>query len=138
MAYMSQERKKGIAAKLKAALEGTGIKYSLAVRNGSTLVCTISKAQIDFLANYNAAMASNPYKSQHWMPAEKHLDVNPYHWRDYFTGDVLNIIGRIMACLNDGNHDRSDLQSDYFDVGWYVDLQIGKWDKPFELIGGEG
>ena len=36
--------------------------------------------------------------------------------------------------MNDGNHDRSDPQSDYFDVGWYVDVNIGKWNKPYTLV----
>jgi hypothetical protein len=33
-----------------------------------------------------------------------------------------------------GNHDRSDIQSDYFDVGWYVDINIGRWNKPYALV----
>jgi len=32
-----------------------------------------------------------------------------------------------------GNHDRSDIQSDYFDVGWYKSVNIGKWNKPYEV-----
>jgi hypothetical protein len=32
-----------------------------------------------------------------------------------------------------GNHDRSDIQSDYFDVGWYVDVNIGSWNRPYEV-----
>jgi hypothetical protein len=33
--------------------------------------------------------------------------------------------------LNTGNHDNSDSQTDYFDVGWYVDVKVGKWNKPY-------
>jgi hypothetical protein len=33
--------------------------------------------------------------------------------------------------MNDGNWDKSDIQSDYFNVGWYVDVNIGKWNKPY-------
>jgi hypothetical protein len=35
--------------------------------------------------------------------------------------------------MNVGNHDRSDIQSDYFDVGWYVDVNVGAWNQPYEL-----
>jgi hypothetical protein len=35
--------------------------------------------------------------------------------------------------MNGGNHDNSDVQTDYFDVGWYVDVNIGSWDKPYTL-----
>jgi hypothetical protein len=33
----------------------------------------------------------------------------------------------------EGNHDNSDIQSDYFDVGWYVEVNIGKWNKAYDL-----
>jgi hypothetical protein len=32
-----------------------------------------------------------------------------------------------------GNHNRSDIMSDYHDVGWYVDINIGQWNKPYIL-----
>src|SRR5690606_40972107 len=44
---------------------------------------------------------------------------------------VADVMERIVAALNTGNWDRSDIQTDYFDVGHYVDLRIGTWDKPF-------
>jgi hypothetical protein len=25
--------------------------------------------------------------------------------------------------------------TDYFDVGWYIDIKIGKWDKPYNFTG---
>jgi hypothetical protein len=36
--------------------------------------------------------------------------------------------------MNDGNFDKSDIQSDYFHVGWYVSVNIGKWNKPYEVV----
>jgi hypothetical protein len=35
--------------------------------------------------------------------------------------------------MNMGNHDNSDIMTDYFDVGWYVDVNIGLWNKPYIL-----
>jgi len=32
-----------------------------------------------------------------------------------------------------GNHNNTDLMSDYFDVGWYISINVGKWDKPYEV-----
>jgi hypothetical protein len=32
-----------------------------------------------------------------------------------------------------GNHDKSDVMTDYFNVGWYIDINIGKWDKPYKV-----
>jgi len=33
--------------------------------------------------------------------------------------------------MNEGNHDNSDIMTDYFDVGWYISVRLGKWDKPY-------
>ena len=31
--------------------------------------------------------------------------------------------------MNVGNHDNSDPMTDYFDVGWYISVNLGRWDK---------
>jgi hypothetical protein len=36
--------------------------------------------------------------------------------------------------MNAGNWDKSDIQTDYFDVGWYIDVNVGRWDKPYALV----
>jgi len=35
--------------------------------------------------------------------------------------------------MNIGNFDKSDVQTDYFHVGWYMSVNLGKWDKPYIL-----
>jgi hypothetical protein len=44
---------------------------------------------------------------------------------------ALDFMKEIFVAMNDGNWDKSDIQSDYFNVGWYVDVNIGKWDKHY-------
>jgi hypothetical protein len=39
----------------------------------------------------------------------------------------------MLAIINKRNWDKSDIQTDYFDVGFYLTLSQGKWDKNFEL-----
>ena len=43
------------------------------------------------------------------------------------------ILKQIWDIMNVGNYDRSDIMSDYFDVGFYVSLNIGRWDVPYIL-----
>ena len=31
------------------------------------------------------------------------------------------------------NHYHSDAMTDYFDTAYYVNIHVGKWDKPYEL-----
>jgi hypothetical protein len=123
MAYMSQERKKELAPKIKEILKGYGLKGSLSVRHHSTLVLNISQGGIDFIAEHiNGAEITNGY-----------IQVNPFY-KNHFNGIAQKAIGRLIDAMNIGNHDNSNSQIDYFDVGWYIDINIGSWDKPYKLI----
>jgi hypothetical protein len=132
MAYMSQEKKKQIAAALKVAMKGTGIKYTLAVNHYSTLVMNIKSGPVDFIANAEAVAKSKP-RPDHFGPyvRPKSIQVNTYWYRDHFNGKSREILDKAIPVLNTGNHDNSDAQSDYFDVGWYVNVNIGQWNKPY-------
>lgn len=133
MAYMNQERKAAIAAELKRVIP-KGWKYSIAVRNHSTICLTIAAAPIDLLGAMKAASAERAQRqdSEDYLANASYANVNPYHWRD--GGLDPEVFGPIFEALNRGNHDRSDSMTDYFDVGWYVDVSVGRWNKPFQFI----
>lgn len=128
MAYVSQDLKAKLAPKIKAVLKKYGIKGSLAVRNHSTLVLNIKSGKIDFIKNFNDTV--DP-RGGRFTPAEGCIDVNPYWYHDHFSGKAKAFLGEVLAAMKEGNWDRSDIQTDYFDVGWYVDVNIGKWNKPY-------
>jgi len=129
MAYMSQDRKNKIAPKVKALLKKYRLKGSLSVRHNSTLVLTIRAGAIDFIGNYNETV-SQRYPDQN-RRAVNYIDVNTYYCDKYFSGVASDALCELIAAMNDGNHDNSDAMTDYFDVGWYVDVHVGKWDKPY-------
>jgi hypothetical protein len=135
MAYMSQEKKSKIAPVVKQILAKYGVKGSLAVSNHMTLVLNVKSGPIDFIQNYNDTAGNQP--GGYWWggAAIDCIDVNPYHYQSHFSGVAKNFLKEILTAMNDGNHDRSDVQTDYFDVGFYVDVNIGKWNKPYQLIG---
>ena len=54
MAYMNQEKKSKIAAALKGVVPD-GWKYSLSVRNHSTIVMTITAAPFDLIGAHKAS-----------------------------------------------------------------------------------
>lgn len=128
MAYMNQEKKARIKKLLDEKIKHYPIKYSLAVRNHSTIVLNISEGDIDFIGNYRQHL---PADSHRLRSNDQYLDVNPYHFRNDFSGIALEILEAAMEALNLDNFDKSDIQSDYFHVGHYVDINIGKWDKPY-------
>lgn len=132
MAHMNQEKKARIAAQIKPILKRYGVKGTLAVDNHSTLVLNIKSGTLDFIKNYNETTERRPGGFQNSSPAEKHISVNPYWYNDHFGDKVIKTFFKeVFKALNDGNHDRSDSQTDYFDVGWYVRLNVGKWNKPY-------
>ena len=139
MAYMSQERKQSLAPAIKAVLKKYGIKGSLAVRNHSTLVLNIKSGKIDFIENFIQTEANVPHGKKmgqdqiEYLRKNKSLDVNPYWYKEHFNGKALSFLKELFPLMNKGNHDNSDIQTDYFDVGWYVDVNIGKWNKPYVL-----
>jgi hypothetical protein len=123
MAYFSQETKKKMAPKVKALGLKYGVKMSMRVRHHSTVVVTVKSGAIDFIGNYVHGHA--------W---DKSIGINPYWYKDHFTGVPLKFLTELFAILKgEGWYDRSDAQSDYFDTAWYVDVDIGHWNKPYIL-----
>lgn len=130
MAYYSQERKKSVAPKVRALLKEYGLKGSLSVGNHSTVRLTIREGNMDVIANHLMTMKDSHKKTYHTIH-DSYLDVNVYWYKEHFSGKVLEFLEKVITVLNEGNHDRSDIMTDYFDVGWYVDVQFGRWDKPY-------
>ena len=133
MAYFNQDRKAEKSPAIKAILKKYNVKGSLAVRHHSTFVLNIKSGSIDFIGNFNKTVEARPGGFRNGNRAEKALDVNPYWYQEHFDGVALDFLKEIFAAMNAGNHDNSDSQIDYFDVGWYVDVNIGQWNKPYIL-----
>ena len=139
MAYFNQERKAERAPAIKSILKKYGVKGSLAVRHHSTFVLNIKSGPIDFIENFietdSNVMHGRKMSQDHidYIRKNRSVDVNPYWYQEHFNGKALDFLKEVFSAMNDGNHDRSDSQSDYFDVGWYVDVNIGSWNKPYEL-----
>lgn len=49
------------------------------------------------------------------------------------TPKAAAMFKRVIEIANTHNWDRSDIQSDYFDVNFYLHLEIGNWNKPFTV-----
>lgn len=134
MAYMSQERKAQIAPSVKAICKKYGVKATLSVRTHSTLALTVTQGDIDFIKNFNDVCGKNDTYKVRQPVTNNYLSVNPYHYRNHFTDRALKFLTEVHTAMMQGNHDRSDIQSDYFDVGWYVDINIGRWNRPYALV----
>ena len=130
MAYMNQEKKAKIAAAIKPLLAKYKLKGTLSVRNNMSIVLTIKSGSIDFIGNFNAYNANN----NRFNPATNSIDVNPYWYKDHFDGIAKEALSEIVPAMYSADYyDNSDIQSDYFDTAYYIDVNVGKWDKPYEF-----
>ena len=134
MAYYSQERKKSIQPAIKALLKEYGLKGSLSVEHHSVVHLNIWSGDIDFIGQTNKAnKESCERRGQQYYEESGYVHVNHYHLDSTFTGDALRFLERAVAILNTGNWDKSDIMTDYFNVGWYIAINVGRWDKPYLL-----
>ena len=134
MAYMNQERKAKITKMLKPILAKYKVKGSLSVRNHSTIVLTLKSGAIDFIGNSNRVCGNDFYQVQRgFKPTTSGYDqVNPYWFQDHYDGDAKAFLTDAMKALKSADwYDESNAMIDYFNIAYYVDINIGKWDAPY-------
>lgn len=129
MAYITQEQKKAIAAELKKVIP-QGWKYSVAVRDHSTIALSITSAPVDLLAIVKA--------NREHPTSGGHIQLNHFYLGDEFKGnaEMIELFGKIYNTLKGPDFfDKSDSQSDYFNVSHYIRINIGRFDKDFQVSG---
>ncbi len=123
MAYMNKEKKAKIVEAVKAVLP-KGWKATFAVRHYSTIVMTVQSAPLDL---------AETFQLSDWEKENSHFSINPYRPINRVKDIALrDSIQKVVDALNTDNHDNSDVMTDYFDVGHYVDLQFGTHAKGFK------
>ena len=109
MAHISKEQVSQIRTQLKK--EFKGFKFSVKRVAYSKLSVSIMAAPVSFVE-------------------EKYRQLNPFYLDQYQNSDILK---RINTICNANNYDNSDSMVDYFDCGFYFELNIGSYDKDFQL-----
>lgn len=126
MAYMNQEKKKALSPKIKAVLKKYRCTGSLRIRNHSTLCLSIREGRVD---PFKDSVSVTDHMKRYGT-----ISVNTHWIQDHYTGPTRDMIRELILAMNEGNHDRSDASADYFDVGWYIDINFGDWKKPYKLL----
>lgn len=140
MAYISQDEKSKLAPTIKAILKKYGVKGTLSIRNHSSLVLTLKSGKIDFIENYIATDTAKHYGQP--MSADQvayirkngYLDVNTYWIGDHYSGKAKAFLTEMKAAMEGPDFfNEDDVQTDYFHRSHYVDINVGKWDKPYTV-----
>ena len=116
MAYVSQEDKAKLAPQIHAVLNKYGMKGTISIRHHSSLVVTLRSGSIDF--------------------GTADTDVNEYWIHEHYTGVARSFLTELLAAMKGPDYFcNDDSQSDYFHRSHYTDIRIGKWGKPYVLMG---
>jgi len=121
MAYIKSEQVKEMRNKIKEMYPAKqGWKFSITREHYSIVRCEILSAPIELRLDNSRTNES----------------VNDFYIESRYDGKnniATEILKNINNILNFNNFDNSDVMTDYFNVGHYVNISIGAWDKPFEL-----
>ena len=115
MAYISQQDKKDLAPGIKAVLNKYGMKGSIAIKHHSSLVVNLQSGPIDF-------------------DMDGYTSVNVYHIDRHYTGIAKQFFNELVKAMKGTKwFDKSDIMTDYFHTAYYIDINVGKWNKPYVL-----
>jgi hypothetical protein len=115
MAYVSQELKAKLQPRIKSILKRYGVKGSVAVRNHSTLVVNLKEGRVDFGGD--------------------RIQVNPYWVHEHYEGVAREFLMELVDAMKGPDFfDHSDAQVDYFHCSHYIDINVGRWNKPYQLV----
>lgn len=126
MPYISQEQKKEINVLLKDVMPKNW-KYSLSIHKDELIILTIKSADVDLIALHKGLANQN-------IENITSIPLNQYHLHKAYDGEILESLEKINKVLNHTNYNNSMPECDHFDVGYYVSIQVGKWNRPFKVI----
>jgi uncharacterized protein (DUF1697 family) len=114
MAYITSEEAKEIRENVKKAFPSKdGYKFSITVKNYSSLNVVILQSPFEFENN-----RKDGYSIRGGRSGEN-------------TKEEIEFIEKLNSILNKNNYDNSNSMIDYFDVGYYVFVTLGKYNKEY-------
>ena len=130
MAFISQQDKKTLAPAIKAVFKKYGLKGTIAIKNHMTLCANVSAGRLDLIgaaAQVGDFRSSGYYQANAYRPTnEKYKDINI---------DIFNFYEDLKKAMKGAIwFDKSDIMTDYFHTAYYMNINIGRWNKPYKLI----
>ena len=71
-----------------------------------------------------------------------HHQINHFHLESFYGKENAEILGKVSDIAHTAPglaggkkyYNNNDIQSDYFDVAYYVSIHVGKWNKDYEVV----
>ena len=122
MAYVSQADKKELAPAIKDVLKKYKMKASISVNNHSTLAVNFKEGAIDFTDNFTHG--------------DGYIQVNEYWIDDHYKGVKADFFNELLAAMKGPKYfNDDDAMTDYFSRSHYTNINVGKWNKPYNYTG---
>ncbi len=118
MAYLSKTQVKETREALRVAFPDFKFLVRKSHAGGSSINVSIMSGPVDF--------------GDLDMPKS----VNPYHVGTLFEDHQVGFLEAVIKVIKYGTerqwYDNSDAMTDYFDTAFYLDVEIGRWQKPYQ------
>ena len=121
MAYISKEDVKAIREELKVTFPELkfGVKKMHGGSNGVSV--TIKSGKVDFTDCFTHG--------------DGYIQVNEYHIDRHYAGKKREFFNELLAAMKGPKYfNDDDAMTDYFSRSHYTDINVGKWNKPYECV----
>jgi hypothetical protein len=135
MAHYTQQQKKQIAPAVQALLKKHGLKGTLSVKYGHTVLLTIRSGPFHFLGESSGT-------NWEWLrdsPIDTYnvLEPDDKAKREEFVA-IIKELYDIMneGCRKKGScfcNEKGEYETRYFDKSWFVEIKVGSSRKPFTI-----
>ena len=136
MAYISAEDVNHIRVALKKEFP----QYKFSVTRDHWLGVNINFmkgprfAEYEYFDRYSGEMKKDNLDGHH--------QINHFHLESFYGKENAEILGKVSEIAHTAPglaggkkyYNNNDIQSDYFDVAYYVSISVGKWNKSYEIV----
>jgi ribosomal protein L30E len=133
MAWVHKDTVTKVRNGLKLLNKEYGMKTSVSGTNSHSLKVKISSGKIDFITNFCETVPSDYEEAVKYIQKTRHVQVNHYWLDSNYSGVALEYLQKVKALTMLDHWDKSDIQSDYFHCSYYINIDIGSWNKPYEV-----
>jgi hypothetical protein len=129
MAYISSQEVRAIREELKAQFGKSGFKFSVRCSNNMKVKVSVLSGKTDFSDLWEN---KKPNEYGYGYCSINHYYKNMYGKHEEFFTQIEKIIKTAPQKITGNSwYDKSDAQTDYFNVSFYFDISVGQWDKPY-------
>ena len=90
-------------------------------------------AEYEYFDRYSGEMKQDNLDGYH--------QINHFHLESFYGKENAEILGKVSEIAHTAPglaggkkyYNNNDIQSDYFDVAYYVSISVGKWNKEYEI-----